>query len=87
MAVRYDATPDAANYVDKNYSPTGQIQFPVITLHTDQDPLLPLFHEEICAQTVGGRAVQLRPQLVIISMDCRGAFYGFGSSLKPGERL
>jgi hypothetical protein len=33
------------------------------------------------------RAVQLRPQLVIISMDCRGAFYGFGSSLKPGERL
>ena len=54
VAVRHDATPDATNYVDKNYSPTGQIQFPVITLHTDQDPLLPLFHEEICAQTVGG---------------------------------
>ncbi len=48
------ATPDAANYVDKNYSSTGQIQFPVITLHTDQDPLLPLFHEEICTQTEGG---------------------------------
>jgi hypothetical protein len=53
LVARYDATPDAANYVDKNYSPTGKIQFPVITLHTDQDPLVPEFHEAIYADTVG----------------------------------
>jgi pimeloyl-ACP methyl ester carboxylesterase len=49
---RYETTPDAENYIERNYLPSGEIRFPVITLHTDQDPLLPLFHEEIYAETV-----------------------------------
>lgn len=49
---RYEDTPDAANFAGRNYVPTGDLQWPVVTLHTDRDPLVPLFHEGMYADIV-----------------------------------
>ena len=42
---RFTAAPDAINYFDHYFSPTGQISIPMLTLHTTRDPAIPLFHE------------------------------------------
>ena len=42
---RYDITPDAANYLERNYLPTGDLQIPVVSVHNRWDPLVPFFHE------------------------------------------
>lgn len=38
---RFTATPDALNYLDKYYKPTGALTIPTLTLHTNNDPFVP----------------------------------------------
>ena len=38
---RYSATPDALNYLDKYYQPTGALTIPTLALHTNEDPFVP----------------------------------------------
>jgi pimeloyl-ACP methyl ester carboxylesterase len=47
---RYDISPDAANYLERNYVPTGRLQIPVVSVHNLWDPLVPFFHEPAFAQ-------------------------------------
>lgn len=47
---RYDITPDARNYLEKYYVPTGNLQIPVVSVHNFWDPLVPFFHEPALAQ-------------------------------------
>lgn len=47
---RYDITPDAQNYLERNYVPTGKLQIPVVSVHNLWDPLVPFFHEPAFAQ-------------------------------------
>lgn len=49
---RYDATPDALNYVKHYYQPTGNLRIPVVTVHNLWDPLVPYLHEAALAQLV-----------------------------------
>lgn len=42
---RYSATPDAASYMSRYGLPTGNLPFPVITLHNLRDPVVPYRHE------------------------------------------
>lgn len=42
---RYTSTPDARNYLERHYEPTGALEVPVITLHNAFDPVVPIFHE------------------------------------------
>ncbi len=42
---RLRATPDAANYLDHWYVPTGDLKVPVVTLHNVRDPAVPYSHE------------------------------------------
>jgi pimeloyl-ACP methyl ester carboxylesterase len=58
---RYDITPDAHNYLDKYYVPTGNLQIPVMTVHNFWDPLVPFFHEPALAAlaTSGGGSANL----------------------------
>jgi hypothetical protein len=49
---RYSTTPDARNYLDNYYVPTGDLQIPVVSVHNRWDPLVPFFHEPAFAQTV-----------------------------------
>jgi pimeloyl-ACP methyl ester carboxylesterase len=50
--MRFEETPDAANYLEKYYNPTGDLRIPTITLHTTRDPVVPFFHETVYAATV-----------------------------------
>jgi pimeloyl-ACP methyl ester carboxylesterase len=47
---RYDMTPDARNYLEKYYVPTGSLQIPVVSVHNFSDPLVPFFHEPAFAE-------------------------------------
>lgn len=49
---RYSATPDALNYNEKWFAPTGNLQMPVVSVHNLWDPLVPYFHEAAYAQVV-----------------------------------
>lgn len=49
---RYESDPDAVNYLDHWYTPTGSIDDPVVTLHTTRDPLVPGRVEETFARKV-----------------------------------
>lgn len=46
---RYASQPDAVNYLQHYYTPTGDLSAPMLTLHTTRDPVVPLFHETIYA--------------------------------------
>jgi pimeloyl-ACP methyl ester carboxylesterase len=49
---RFSATPDALQYLEKYYTPTGQLQIPMLTLHTTADPIVPFAQEAAYAQIV-----------------------------------
>jgi pimeloyl-ACP methyl ester carboxylesterase len=49
---RFTATPDALNYLDRYYLPSGDIGIPTVTMHTMRDPLVPFFHEAEFAANV-----------------------------------
>lgn len=51
-ADRVAATPDAANTLEHNYVPTGDLRVPVLTVHTLRDPSVPIFHEALFAAAV-----------------------------------
>jgi pimeloyl-ACP methyl ester carboxylesterase len=60
---RYDIAPDARNYLDKYYTPTGHLRFPVVSVHNLWDPLVPYFHEPAFAaivQTAGSSDLLLQ---------------------------
>lgn len=50
--VRLAATTDALNELERWYWPTGQLEIPVLTLHTRRDPVVPLLHQELFASIV-----------------------------------
>jgi pimeloyl-ACP methyl ester carboxylesterase len=50
---RFDADPSAAEWVAKNFTPSGALQVPTITLHNRWDRLVPSFHEDTLADRVG----------------------------------
>ena len=49
---RFDAHQAALNYYERNYTPTGRIGIPVLTLHTTRDPAIPFAHEALFAAAV-----------------------------------
>ncbi len=49
---RYDITPDAQNYLERYYVPTGNLKIPVVSVHNFWDPLVPFFHEPAFANIV-----------------------------------
>ncbi len=49
---RFSAAPDALQYLENYYTPTGQLQIPMLTLHTTADPIVPFAQEAAYAQVV-----------------------------------
>jgi pimeloyl-ACP methyl ester carboxylesterase len=49
---RFEATPDAAYYLEHWYQPSGKLAIPVVTLHTTRDGAVPFFHEAAYAGLV-----------------------------------
>jgi pimeloyl-ACP methyl ester carboxylesterase len=52
LAGRFSSSPNAVNYIDNYYSPTGMIHAPVYTIHTTRDPVVPFWHESLFAGKV-----------------------------------
>jgi pimeloyl-ACP methyl ester carboxylesterase len=50
---RFEADPSAAEWASKNFTPSGALQVPTITLHNRWDRLVPFFHETDLATAVG----------------------------------
>ncbi len=46
---RYRLDPSAANYLDRYFTPSGQLMIPVVTVHNAWDPAVPAFHEQALA--------------------------------------
>ncbi|NIN13471.1 MAG: hypothetical protein GTN62_11560 [Gemmatimonadales bacterium] len=69
---RFAATPDAANYLEHWYQPSGKLAIPVVTLHTTRDGAVPFFHEAAYADLVSaaGRSDMLLQRSVDRSGHC-----------------
>jgi pimeloyl-ACP methyl ester carboxylesterase len=48
-AERYTTSPDAANYLQQYFEPSGNLRIPTLTLHTTRDPVVPAWHEPLYA--------------------------------------
>jgi pimeloyl-ACP methyl ester carboxylesterase len=64
--MRFDMPPDARNYLEKYYVPTGKLQIPMVSVHNLWDPLVPFFHEGALsnAATASGTSNMLLQQAV-----------------------
>ena len=51
---RFTADRAALNYYERNYTPDGRLEIPVLTLHTTRDPAIPFEHEAAFAAAVAG---------------------------------
>lgn len=64
---RFSGTPPGQNSLEHNYTPTGDLRIPALTLSTYRDPVVPGFHRTIYGQEVaamgdGDRLVQREVQ-------------------------
>ena len=50
--VRYSMTPASINYLTNNFTPTGNLRIPLLTVHNTWDPAVPLIHEVELAKIV-----------------------------------
>jgi pimeloyl-ACP methyl ester carboxylesterase len=51
-AERVTSTTAAQAFVERVYTPTGDLRMPTITLHTSRDPIVPAFHQGLFATKV-----------------------------------
>jgi pimeloyl-ACP methyl ester carboxylesterase len=72
---RVSSTPSAEQYVERFYEPTGELEIPVLTLHTTRDPVTPAWHEELYRNRVAaaGASNNLRQWLVPGFGHCNAA--------------
>jgi hypothetical protein len=49
---RVSMDPAARNYLERNFTPTGDLRIPVVTLHNMWDPGVPAFHEKALLDVV-----------------------------------
>ena len=49
---RFDADRAGEVWMDRNFTPSGELELPTITLHNRWDPLVPFFHEGLFAARV-----------------------------------
>ncbi len=45
VIARYTIAPSAENYLTKNFTPSGDLKIPTLTLHNRYDPVVPEFHQ------------------------------------------
>jgi pimeloyl-ACP methyl ester carboxylesterase len=71
-AGRFTATADALNYFEHYFTPSGDLKFPMLSVHTTRDPAVPLFHESDYASVVQqrGNSMWLSQQTVTSFGHC-----------------
>ena len=71
---RFSGTPAGRNSLDHNYTPTGDLRIPALTLSTFRDPVVPGFHRTLYGQEVA--AMGDADRLVQRSVQGYAAGYG-----------
>ena len=64
--MRYRMPPSSVNYLTHNFTPTGRLRVPLLTVHNTWDPAVPLIHEVELAkivQAAGTSAMLLQRQV------------------------
>jgi pimeloyl-ACP methyl ester carboxylesterase len=69
---RFSAEPDALQYLEKYYTPTGELHIPMLTLHTTADPIVPFAQEAAYAQIVANAGASNSKMLVQQSVNRYG---------------
>lgn len=71
---RFSGSPAGRNSLEHNYTPTGDLRLPALTLSTFRDPVVPGFHRILYGQAVaaGGNAGWL------VQRSVPGSFGGYG---------
>ena len=83
---RYTATPDAQEWLDHNYEPTGNLRIPLLTYHKTRDRLVPYRHEAAYAAKVA--AAGASANLVQRSEDAYGhCDFGVGDMMSNFQDL
>jgi predicted esterase len=69
---RYAMTPASVNYLTQNFTPSGKLRIPLLTVHNTWDPAVPLLHEIALAKIVqaAGTSSMLLQRTVPIYGHC-----------------
>ena len=71
---RFSGTPAGRNSLEHNYTPTGDLPIPALTLSTFRDPVVPGFHRTIYGQTVAAMGNADR----LVQRNVQGTGNGYG---------
>jgi hypothetical protein len=71
---RFSGTPAGRNSINHNYTPTGDLRLPALTLSTFRDPVIPGFHRLIYGQTVAA----MGNADLLVQRNVNGTGNGFG---------
>ncbi len=79
---RYAASPAGLNYVEHNYTPSGDLRIPALTLSTLRDPVVPGFHRS----AYGGAVAAAGGADWLVQRSVLGSGNGYGHcTFTPGE--
>ena len=71
---RFSGSPAGRNSIEHNYTPTGDLRIPALTLSTFRDPIIPGFHRSIYGQEVAARGDAYR----LVQRSVQGSAGGYG---------
>lgn len=71
---RFSGTPAGRNSIEHNYTPTGDLPIPALTLSTFRDPVIPGFHRTIYGQAVTAMGNADR----LVQRNVQGTGNGYG---------
>lgn len=71
---RFAGSPAGSNALGHNYTPTGDLRIPALTLSTSRDPVVPGFHRLVYAQDVAARGAAD----LLVQRSVPGTFGGYG---------
>jgi pimeloyl-ACP methyl ester carboxylesterase len=71
---RFSGSPAGRNALDHNYTPTGNLRIPALTLSTFRDPVIPGFHRLIYGQEVAANG----SADLLVQRSVPGLFGGYG---------
>jgi hypothetical protein len=80
---RFSGTPAGRNSLEHNYTPTGDLRIPALTLSTFRDPVIPGFHRTIYGQEVAARGDGDR----LVQREVPGYAGGYGHCTFTAQEL
>jgi pimeloyl-ACP methyl ester carboxylesterase len=81
--LRFAGSPAGRNALEHNYTPTGDLRMPALTLSTPRDPIIPGFHRTVYGQLVAANG----SADLLVQRSVPGFFGGYGHCTFTPEEL